>query len=133
MNPDGKGSWPLHLGSAQRPDLPGFMAAAARWREYRSRDGPGLWVEPCNPSLPGPTPSAGLSPWWPWRVFLLTSFGVLCPLPVCFIMVEASQRAVEPSCSAECMELGTGMWEGSSNRLSATEGVVDFTKDLSTE
>lgn len=52
---------------------------------------------------------------------------VLCPFSVCLIMVEAYQRAVVASGSAECMELGIGVREGPSDRLQAAEGVVDFT------
>lgn len=58
---------------------------------------------------------------------LVARFGVLC-----LIMVEASRGAVVPGCSPECMELGIGVWEGSSDRLQTADGVVDFTLDPST-
>lgn len=50
MNPNGKGSGPLHLGPTQ-PDLPGFVASAARWWAYCRAGalGPGLCVEPSAP------------------------------------------------------------------------------------
>lgn len=35
---------------------------------------------------------------------MVATFGVLRPNPVCFIMFEASGRAVVPSCSPECIE-----------------------------
>lgn len=44
-------------------------------------------------------------------------------------MVEASRGAVVPTCSPECMELGIGVWEGSSDRLQTADGAVDFTSD----
>jgi len=84
---------------------------------------------PCGtlqPFAPSPRASVGLSLWWPWRIFLVAGLRVLCPFSVCLIMVEAYQRALVPSGSAECMELGIGVWEGSSDRLQAAEGVVDF-------
>lgn len=85
-----------------------------------------------NPSIPAPMPSVGLSLWWPWRIFLVARFGVLYPIPVCLIMVEASRGAVVSSYSPECNELGIGVWEGSSDRLQTAENVVDFTSDPST-
>lgn len=51
MNPDGKGSGPLQLGSTRHPFFPGFMTSVARWWEYQRQGapGPGLCVEPFVP------------------------------------------------------------------------------------
>lgn len=83
-------------------------------------------MEPFDPLLLAPVLLWGCY-WWPRRIFLVARLRVLCPFSVCLTMVEASQRAVVASGSAECMELGIGVWEGPSDRLRAAEGVVDFT------
>lgn len=64
---------------------------------------------PCGtlqPFAPCPRASVGLSLWWPWRIFLVARFRVLCPFSVRLLLVEASQGAVVPSGSAGCTDLG---------------------------
>lgn len=84
-------------------------------------------MEPFNPLLPAPVLLWGCHCGGPGESFWLLDSGCCAPFLSCLIMVEAYQRALVPSGSAECMELGIGVWEGSSDRLQAAEGVVDFT------
>lgn len=92
----------------------------------RGRLGTGLRVEPFSPSLRPPCLLRGCH-WWPCRNFLVARLGVLCPIPVCLLTVEAARGAVVPS-SPERMELGTGVG-GISDRLQTAGGVVDLTSD----
>lgn len=90
---------------------------------------------PCgtlHPSLTCPRAFCGAVTGDPGESFLVARFGVLCPPFRLPYHGRGLLRGCGASRSPECMELGIGMWEGSSDRLQTAEGVVEFTEDPST-
>lgn len=129
MNPGGKGSWPLHLGSTQPCDLTVFVMSVARWWEYLRWGalGPGLPVEPFILWLPAPCLLWGCHYDGPGESFWLLDLGCSAP----FLSAVSWSRPHEglwcPAALQSAWSLGIGVWEGSSDRLQTAAGVVEFT------
>lgn len=84
-------------------------------------------MEPFNPLLPAPMLLWGCHCGGPGESFWLLDSGCCAHFLSALSWLRPTKRAVVPSGSAECMELGIGVREGLSDRLQVADGVVDFT------